>query len=167
MSISKKTLKLSLKEKKCDVCHAITQKGTPCNRLAECLIGCDYFCWQHAKKYGTYRKGVHTKTKGVVGGKCRDGIDKCAEGSTSENKTFPCRFALTIFWDKEEWDSAPHTLEWTGKPTPDPKKIPLPKGKAKKIQVVPKSKAKSKKGKVKTESLLVSKPKIKKNVHFE
>lgn len=77
---------------KCGYCFAKTAAGELCKRLATCKLGCKFYCYQHAQKYG----GKYVK-KSV----CNDNIPSCL----SEPRRFPCSIKRTLFMTQREWNN--------------------------------------------------------------
>ena len=81
--------------KQCNLCLATTSRNKLCKRKATCKLGCDNFCYQHAKMYG----GKHKSRS-----KCVEKLSMCK--SCRKNKKFPCKKKRTVFMnnkDFKEW----------------------------------------------------------------
>lgn len=79
------------KKRKCRTCMALTKEGKLCKRTASCQLGCNLFCWQHAKQHKENEFCVDHNIK-----QCKRGCDK--------PQTFPCLKKRTIFRNQQEFD---------------------------------------------------------------
>nr|QBK86533.1 MAG: hypothetical protein LCMAC102_03280 [Marseillevirus LCMAC102] len=73
----------------CKKCIAKTQTGILCKRYASCKIGCNYYCWQHAKN--------------KVKKRCVDKkIYKCGSCKKLKTQKYPCVKKKTVFHQEDE-----------------------------------------------------------------
>lgn len=82
--------------KNCNLCLATTTRNKLCKRKATCRLGCNNFCYQHAKMYS----GKHKPRK-----KCVENLSMC-KSCKFKTQDFPCKKKRTVFMnyeDFEEW----------------------------------------------------------------
>lgn len=79
--------------KTCGHCLAETKQGKMCKRLATCKIGCDYFCFQHAKMFG----GTYAPKKA-----CEENLKSCVYDD--EGRVYPCKAANTVFFKDSDFE---------------------------------------------------------------
>ncbi len=91
-------------EKDCEYCFGQTATGAQCQRKASCHIGCKYFCWQHAKKYGgkVYKRRV---SKSTPKGRCRDpDMQECGSCVDLKSIDYPCTIGYhSIMFNPKEY----------------------------------------------------------------